>query len=84
MSDEIIDNLTVFEFELTESLSLFYDRTEEIWYVEKFNTIEEENIFIVEDEDFSLEDEVEVFGYVLTKDMLDEYKEILKEDIENE
>lgn len=85
MSDIIIDNLTIFEFELTEHLSLFFDRVNDIWYVENFNTVEEDNVLIIEDEDFSLEDEeIDAFGFTLTREMLEEYKDIIKYELEEE
>lgn len=85
MSDESIDveYEQMVEFELTDELSLFYSRTSGEWYIENFAgdsfKIEDETVYMLEDpsEDIYMEEEqIEVFGYLFSKDMLDDYKEI--------
>lgn len=80
MSDLEISNEELFEFELTDEVSLFYNKEENCWYLEKFDD-SKDNIYILEDDEFSFVGELEAFGIVISDDMLDEYKQIVEGEI---
>jgi len=84
MKDELeISTEEVYEFELTEDISLFYDHENKVWYICNFDeNFEGNDMYLLEDQDNDLEDEVEVFGIKITKEMIQEYKELLSEEIE--
>lgn len=68
---------TEFHFELMEDLTLIYDKEEDIWYVEN-EAPEEEDLILMEsfEEGISFED-IDVWGYPLTKEEFEEYKNVV-------
>jgi len=83
MSDIDIIEEEVFEFEMTDEVSLFFNKQENCWYLECFNDSleEEDSIFVLEDDEFSFAGELEAFGVVISDDMLSEYKQIVEGEI---
>lgn len=84
MNDDLeISTEEVYEFELTEDISLFYDHENKVWYIMNFDPDYEGNdMYLLEDKDNELEDEVDVFGITITKEMIQEYKDLLSEEID--
>ena len=81
--DENIIEENVFQFELTTDTSLIYNETQDIWYMQTEEDVEDD-IFIIEDvnEDIYYTEEIEVFDYILPIADLIHYKEIV--DVEKE
>ena len=71
-----IEYKDVYEFEITEDLSIFYDKKEDIWYA---LTNEETETIIIQNKDFEFED-LTIQGFTITKNLFEKYKRIIEND----
>lgn len=74
-----IEEEDLFQFELTVNTSLIYNVTQDIWYLQTDEDIED-NICIIEDkkEDIEYTEEIEIFDYILLISDFHYYKEIVE------
>jgi hypothetical protein len=64
----------IYEFEITENLSIFYDKKQDLWYA---LTNEETETIIIQNKDFEFE-EITIEGFTLTKNLFEKYKRIIE------
>lgn len=68
-----IEFKNLFEFSITEDLSIFYDKKYDVWYAE---TSEEETI-IIQGNGTEFE-ELTIQGFTLTENLFEKYKRIVE------
>ena len=69
-----------YEFELTDEVSLIYNVNENNWYMASNDDVLEENIAVI---DTFTDGSFEAFDYTLNQHTFEEFKEIVKENLED-
>lgn len=77
--DYEIDYENLLAYELTDTIRLMFNEQEKVWYAENEDEEVEEDIIVLEviEKNLLFEEEVDLWGYLLTKEEFNEIKELI-------